>query len=50
MSKRIHWAWFVLTAAFVTVFTAYSIRLSYGILLPEMIGSLKITKDRKSVV
>jgi sugar phosphate permease len=50
MSKRIHWAWFVLTAAFVTVFTAYSIRLSYGILLPEMIGSLKITKGEAGLI
>ncbi|MCJ7494807.1 MAG: MFS transporter [Deltaproteobacteria bacterium] len=34
MSERIHWAWIILIASFVTVFTAYSIRLSYGILLP----------------
>ncbi len=50
MSKRIHWAWFILTAAFVTVFTAYSIRLSYGILLPEMIGSLQITKAEAGLI
>ena len=50
MSKQIHWAWFILTAAFVTVFTAYSIRLSYGILLPEMILSLKITKAEAGLI
>lgn len=50
MSKQIHWAWFILTAAFVTVFTAYSIRLSYGILLPEMIVSLKITKAEAGLI
>jgi sugar phosphate permease len=42
--RKIHWAWFILTACFVTVFTNYSIRLSYNILMPEMILSLKITK------
>lgn len=50
MSKRIHWAWFILMASFVTVFTAYSIRLSYGILLPEMIVSLKITKAEAGLI
>ena len=50
MSERIHWAWIILIASFVTVFTAYSIRLSYGILLPEMIVSLKITKAQAGVI
>ena len=44
MTKQIHWAWVILIASFATVFTYYSIRLGYGILMPEMIVSLKITK------
>jgi sugar phosphate permease len=47
---KIHWAWFVLTACFVTVFTNYSIRLSYNILMPEMIASLKITKTEAGAI
>ncbi|NWF56213.1 MAG: MFS transporter [Syntrophaceae bacterium] len=44
MTCRTHWAWYVLTASFATVFVHYSIRLGYGILMPEMILSLQITK------
>jgi len=48
--RKIHWAWFVLTACFVTVFTNYSIRLSYNILMPEMILSLKLTKAQAGAI
>ena len=44
MAWQIHWAWVILFASFATHFTNYSIRLSYGILMPEMIKSLGITK------
>ncbi len=50
MTSRIHWAWFVLTASFATVFIHYSIRLGYGILMPEMILSLKITKAQAGAI
>ncbi|MDI6753583.1 MAG: MFS transporter [Thermodesulfobacteriota bacterium] len=50
MKERIHWAWIILATSFATVFTAYSIRLSYGILLPEMIVSLKITKTQAGFI
>ena len=50
MTERIHWAWVILFVSFVTVFTSYSIRLSYGILLPEMIVSLKITKAQGGAI
>jgi sugar phosphate permease len=50
MSERIHWAWMILMASFITVFTAYSIRLSYGLLLPQMIVSLKITKAQAGAI
>ena len=50
MTRRIHWAWVVLLASFITVFTNYSIRLSYGILMPEMITALKITKAQAGAI
>jgi len=50
MTKRIHWAWIILFASFATIFTNYSIRLGYGILMPEMIVSLKITKAQAGAI
>lgn len=50
MKKRMHWAWLILIASFCTVFTNYSIRLSYGILMPEMIVALKITKAQAGAI
>jgi sugar phosphate permease len=50
MKKRIHWAWVILIASFVTIFTNISIRFSYGILMPEMITSLKITNTQAGVI
>jgi sugar phosphate permease len=50
MTQRLHWAWVILICSFITVFTNYSIRLSYGILMPEMIISLRITKAQAGVI
>jgi sugar phosphate permease len=50
MTKRIHWAWIVLSASFATIFIHYSIRLGYGILMPEMILSLGITKAQAGTI
>ncbi len=44
MTWQIHWAWVILLASFATHFANYSIRLGYGILMPEMIKSLGITR------
>ena len=35
-----HWAWVILATCFVNLFINYSIRLGYGVVLPEMIRSL----------
>jgi len=35
-----HWAWVILGLCFLNVFTNYSIRLGYGVVLPEMIRDL----------
>jgi MFS family permease len=40
----------VLIACFLTVFTAYAIRYGYGVLLPEMLGSLEISKAEAGVI
>jgi sugar phosphate permease len=45
MPKRL-----VLIACFLTVFVAYAIRYGYGILLPEMLDSLHITKTDAGVI
>lgn len=50
MIKHIHWAWVILFTSFATLFIHYSIRLAYGILMPEMILSLKITKAQAGTI
>ena len=40
----------VLVACFLTVFIAYAIRYSYGVLLPEMLPSLAISKTEGGVI
>jgi MFS family permease len=50
MTGRIHWAWVILGVSFLTVFTTYSTRLSYGILMPEMIGALQIGKAEAGAI
>ncbi len=42
--KTIHWAWYILGASFLTTLVSYSIRLGYGVILPEMIRSMGISK------
>ncbi len=46
----IHWCWIVLAAGFYTVFMAYGIRFSYGILLPAMIRELGITTTEAGLI
>ena len=36
----IHWAWLILGICFVNLFVNYSVRLGYGVVLPEMIRTL----------
>ena len=45
MNKRL-----VLAACFITVFVAYAVRYGYGILLPEMLKSLDITKTDAGII
>ncbi|MDY7031273.1 MAG: MFS transporter [Thermodesulfobacteriota bacterium] len=39
-TKAFHWAWIILATCFVDLFINYSVRLGYGIVLPEMIRTL----------
>ena len=39
-SVRFHWAWIILATCFVNLFINYSVRLGYGVVLPEMIREL----------
>ncbi len=39
-NPAIHWAWVILGISFVNLFVNYSVRLGYGVVLPEMIRTL----------
>jgi sugar phosphate permease len=39
-SGSFHWAWIILATCFVNLFINYSVRLGYGVVLPEMIRTL----------
>jgi len=41
---RLHWAWIILAVCFADLFVNYSIRLGYGVVLPEMIRNLGFTR------
>ncbi len=40
----IHWAWLILGAGFLDLFVNYSVRLGYGVVLPEMIRDLGLSR------
>ena len=42
--RPLQWGWFVLGAGFLTTFVSYSIRLGFGVILPEMMTSLNLSK------
>jgi len=39
-----HWAWVILATVFVDLFINYSVRIGYGVVLPEMISNLGFTR------
>jgi len=43
-NSRIHWAWIILVTCFFNLFINYSIRLGYGVVLPEMIRDLGFSR------
>ncbi len=40
--RKLHWAWVILIICFLDLFINYSVRLGYGVVLPEMIQTLGI--------
>ena len=42
--KSFHWAWVILGVSFFNLFINYSIRLGYGVILPEMIQDLGLSR------
>ncbi|MGD2124997.1 MAG: MFS transporter [Desulfobacteraceae bacterium] len=42
--RSFHWAWIILATCFVDLFINYSIRLGYGVVLPEMIRTLGFSR------
>ena len=39
-----HWAWIILATCFINLFISYSVRLGYGVVLPEMITNLDLSR------
>lgn len=52
MKKRfnVHWAWIILGVGFVSFVVNYSVRLGYGVVLPEMVGSLKLSRTAAATI
>ena len=46
MAKKLafHWAWVILGIGFIDLFINYSVRLGYGVVLPEMILTLGLAE------
>ncbi len=42
--RSLHWAWAILGICFVNLFINYSVRLGYGVVLPEMIRALGFSR------
>lgn len=43
-SSGFHWAWIILITCFVNLFINYSARLGFGVILPEMIRSIDLSR------
>ena len=48
--KGFHWAWVILAVCFVDLFINYSIRLGYGVVLPEMIRSIALDRTQGGAI
>jgi MFS family permease len=50
MSLRVRWELIILIAGFFTVFISYGVRFGYGVILPEMIKSLCLTRTDAGII
>ena len=48
--KGFHWAWVILATVFVDFFINYSVRIGYGVVLPEMISNLGFSRTDVSSI
>ena len=48
--QGLHWAWVILAVCFVDLFVNYSIRLGFGVVLPEMIRSLELNRTQGGAI
>ena len=45
-----HWAWVVLAVSFFNLFVNYSVRLGYGLIMPEMIKDLSLSRSAAATI
>jgi len=48
--KGFHWAWVILATVFVDLFINYSVRIGYGVVMPEMISNLGFSRTGVSSI
>jgi sugar phosphate permease len=48
--RGFHWAWVILATVFVDLFINYSVRIGYGVVLPEMISNLGFSRTGVSSI
>jgi sugar phosphate permease len=48
--RSFHWAWVILATVFVDLFISYSVRIGYGVVLPEMISNLGFSRTGVSSI
>ena len=48
--RSFHWAWVILATVFVDLFINYSVRIGYGVVLPEMISNLGFSRTDVSSI
>jgi sugar phosphate permease len=48
--RKLHWAWIVLIVCFLDLYVNYSVRLGYGVILPEMMRGLDLSRTSGGTV
>jgi sugar phosphate permease len=48
--RSFHWAWVILATVFVDLFINYSVRIGYGVVMPEMISNLGFSRTDVSSI
>jgi MFS family permease len=48
--RSVHWAWVILGVCFLDLFVNYAIRLGYGVVLPEMIRELALSRTAGGII